>query len=97
MEKETDRELLERLDGAQEFDSGRIATLESQLAAAQALIAELESDKDRFDFILSVLNEWEAFDEFVNAYHPTRRTTQRRAEDSEWRKTIDAARQKEQL
>lgn len=70
------------------------ADLSLKLATAQARIAELDPDKERFEFILSVLNEWDAFDEFVNAYHPTRRTTQRRAEDSEWRKTIDAARQK---
>lgn len=56
-----------------------------------ALAAERQADTVRLEFAFSVANCADSFCHFVNEYHPTKQTSQRRATDEEWRAAIDAA------
>ena len=49
------------------------------------------NDTERLEFLISVLNCWDMYGDFVNAYHQTKRTTRQRAESAEWRESIDSA------
>jgi hypothetical protein len=57
-------------------------------------LAGAREDRERLEFVISAMNCWDMYGQFHEAYHPTKRTSELRGTDAQWRAAIDAARGK---
>jgi len=66
--------------------------LQDELETAEDALKAALADRERLQFMISVMNCWDMFGDFTEAYVEGFSTSRERADDAEWVAMIDRAR-----